>query len=69
MIEKLSNIVEGWRLWLKSDKATNDMARQRQAICDPCQHRIKSLNVCGECGCFLSAKARVQDEQCPHDYW
>lgn len=68
-MKKLWHIVKGWWLWIVSDAKTNDMARERNAICSPCQHRIKSINVCGSCGCFLPAKQRVSDEDCPNNYW
>lgn len=47
----------------------NELSKTRSAICSPCQHKDKRLNSCKECGCFLPAKTRVDDAQCPFGYW
>jgi hypothetical protein len=62
-------IIKGWYLYLTSDKKANLLSETRLPVCMHCQHRNKHLNVCNECGCFLPAKTRVKDEQCPHNYW
>ena len=37
---------------------------KRMNICRPCE--LRKWFVCGECGCPLVAKGRIEDEQCPH---
>lgn len=39
------------------------MATNRLVECSFCEHRIGST--CGICGCLISLKARLEDEQCP----
>jgi hypothetical protein len=39
----------------------------RVAVCDTCRFRIN--NRCGQCGCFIEAKAVFAHEQCPLGYW
>jgi hypothetical protein len=47
----------------------NEISKPRTAICKLCQHRDKVLNSCNACGCFLPAKTRVEDAECPFGYW
>jgi hypothetical protein len=68
-MQRIKSIIHGWYLWVTSNKEANALSETRTPICNLCQHRNKLLNVCNECGCFLPAKTRVKDAQCPHDYW
>jgi len=46
------------------------MSRKRLVICSHCEKR--NWFMCGECGCPLIAKSRLDDEECPHpdgDKW
>lgn len=45
------------------------VAKQRQDICNDCEHRIKVTNQCSECGCFLAAKTKFKQESCPLQKW
>jgi hypothetical protein len=68
-MKKLKNILHGWWLFITSDKATNKMAAERGEVCHTCPFRIRGIDTCSECGCFLPAKRRVKDEDCPHNFW
>jgi hypothetical protein len=52
-------------------KKRSDMAKRRLKICSNCGYReyIAGQYVCGLCGCFLSAKAEVEDEKCYDNKW
>lgn len=66
-MRQLRSIIEGW--WFMLRGKNNELSKTRSAICSPCQHKDKRLNSCKECGCFLPAKTRVDDAQCPFGYW
>jgi len=64
-MKTLYHIFLGWFFWLTNRR--NDLANKRLPICVECQFR-KGFT-CGECGCWLQAKARIQDEECPKGKW
>ena len=68
-IKRIRSIIEGWYYYLISNRKKNELSDQRMLICFSCQHKNKKLNSCRECGCFLPAKTRVEDAECPHQYW
>ena len=62
MVKELINIIKGWyfRIFNKHEQ----LAKKRIAICMKCNSRahIDIIgDICDECGCVLSAKARVED--------
>jgi hypothetical protein len=70
MVKKLVNIIKGW--YYKIFNKNEQLARKRIAICNKCKSRkhIDMIgDICNECGCVLSAKARVTDEQCELNKW
>ena len=59
-------------------KVDNNKFEQRMSICrkNSCKSykkpfNIKALEKCGDCGCFLNAKARIDEFyiKCPKDLW
>lgn len=70
MVKKLINIIKGWYFHLF--KKHEQLAIKRISICNKCNSRvtIEMLgDICDECGCVLSAKARVKDEKCVLNKW
>lgn len=79
----IERVIKGWYYHLTDDNATRKMASDRLYWCykhkfprklylphipvNGCPSRIGS--VCGECGCFLKAKARIKEEICPLNHW
>jgi hypothetical protein len=66
-MNKIAAIIKGW--WYLLFGKNTDLSKPRTAICALCQHKDKRLNSCKECGCFLPAKTRVEDAECPFGYW
>lgn len=71
---KLKNIIEGWT----SEDST--MSKERVEICLKCpilntgtlatmMKTTLNLDTCGNCGCAVIEKARVEDEECPLKKW
>lgn len=62
-------------LWYKITNRNNAMATNRLVECSFCE--LRKGFVCSECGCVLSLKARLPEEECPHpkgskwknEYW
>lgn len=46
-----------------------EVAEARQKICNACPKRIDITNQCKECGCFLAAKTKIKQEECPLLKW
>jgi hypothetical protein len=68
-MKMLLAIIEGWWYYATSNREARARSKPRTAICSPCQHKDNRLNICKECKCFLPAKTRVEDAQCPFGYW
>lgn len=70
MVIKIIHIIKGW--YYKIFNIHEKLAIKRIAVCkqcDSCMHIDMLGDVCAECGCVLSAKARVLDEQCELNKW
>lgn len=65
MIEKLRNIILGWFRFMF--RPASPMAKERLKICETCDERRGRF--CGFCFCELDAKAEIEDEECPKNYW
>ena len=69
-MKTFTNIVKGW--YNKIFNKNTELAKKRIAICNKChskEHIDIIGDICGVCGCVLSAKARVKDEQCELNKW
>lgn len=42
--------------------------KNRLSICEKCDKRNK-LNMCTECGCFVIAKTKLKNAECPLNKW
>lgn len=64
-MKTIYRIFLGW--WFYLTNRNNEVAKKRLDVCVYCPYR--KGQTCGECGCFLQAKARVLDEECPKNLW
>lgn len=64
-MRKLFNIAKGWYLFLFAKRSR--MAKERLEICLKCPFRKGYF--CGECWCELHAKAEIDTEECPKNFW
>lgn len=70
MVKKIINIIKGW--WFNLFNKHEQLAITRISkckTCDSCIHIELVGDICDECGCILSAKARVKDEKCKLNKW
>jgi hypothetical protein len=49
--------------------AEESLASNRYAICNNCPELIKLTKQCKKCGCFMSAKTKLQKATCPLGKW
>lgn len=73
-MEKFWTIIEGWRKYLILDPKVEKVALERLEICIDCDENTSKPKVtlssrCKVCTCFLEAKTRVLDEECPLKLW
>jgi hypothetical protein len=47
--------------------ASKEDALYRKVICDACPS--KAMLLCGECGCLIAAKVRLNAASCPLNKW
>ena len=70
MVKQIFKIIRGW--YYKTFDVNRELATKRIAICNKCSKKthVDMLgDICGECGCVLDAKARVEDERCELNKW
>ena len=63
----IANIIEGFFKLAKGEQLTEAQV-VRAKTCLQCEKRTQ-MNTCGVCYCYLPAKIRVDNEQCPNKKW
>lgn len=59
-----------WDLFNKNlGRVQTEVADERFAICQGCEHYIKSTHQCKECGCIMNAKVKLPNASCPVGKW
>jgi len=73
LLKKLGLAAETAKDVLKSgcELASKDEQERRLAICAGCPKAKTTAGMlqCGECGCFMKAKAKLQEAKCPCGKW
>jgi len=70
--EKIKDILKAYAIMLNPDEEQSLIAIQRLSVCDECDSKKTNsvgLHYCGECGCFLKAKAFSETNTCPLNKW
>lgn len=67
--DKLNEIVNGWGNVIFQSPEVEELANKRAEYCAKCPSNIS--NICGECGCVLTAKTRstMDTNKCPLGKW
>jgi hypothetical protein len=50
-------------------RASEDLATQRFDICLSCPELIQITKQCKKCGCFMTAKTKLESAKCPVGKW
>ena len=53
----------------KTKHASQELADQRLEICRKCPELIQLTSQCKKCGCFMSAKTKLESAKCPLGKW
>ena len=53
----------------KTKYALEDLANKRYEICKQCPEFISLTTQCKRCGCFMSAKTKMEAAKCPIGKW
>jgi len=53
----------------KTKHAAKTLAEQRLDICKQCPELISLTTQCKKCGCFMSAKTKLEAAKCPLGKW
>jgi hypothetical protein len=48
---------------------TDEIYKDRIAICKECVYYSKALGQCKRCLCFMKIKARIGGQECPQKFW
>lgn len=69
IVKNFPLIIRGW--YYKLFNIERDLASIRLSICNKCEHKVETSlgDACGQCGCILDAKARVEDAHCDLHKW
>jgi len=51
------------------EKASEEAAEARYAICLDCPELIKLTKQCKQCGCLMVLKTKLKNAQCPLQKW
>lgn len=59
-----------WDLFNKNiGRVATDIAKKRFEICKACPQLIKLTSQCKKCGCFMEAKTKLPNAECPIGKW
>lgn len=70
MSDKANRPARPWDLFNKNiGRVTEDLAKERMALCLACPSLIKATKQCKKCGCFMEAKTKLPNASCPIGKW
>lgn len=70
-MDKLEEILNGWKNYIFPNKKVEELAKKRISICLNKQicKKLSNRNYCGICNCYMPAKVRNPKSKCPKNYW
>jgi hypothetical protein len=51
------------------DRVDEETASKRYSICQSCPELVKLTKQCKKCGCFMTAKTKLEKATCPLGKW
>jgi hypothetical protein len=51
------------------DQVSKDTSDSRYSICQSCPELISLTKQCKKCGCFMAAKTKLLNAECPIGKW
>lgn len=49
--------------------SNTEIIEKRMSICEGCPNLVKSTKQCTKCGCFMVAKTKLKNAECPIGLW
>jgi hypothetical protein len=53
----------------RTNRVSDEVAKSRLDICISCPELIQLTKQCKKCGCFMSAKTKIEAARCPIGNW
>lgn len=53
----------------KLEYSSESLKDSRSEICESCPEKVKGLNMCGICYCYIPTKTSIKTETCPKGKW
>lgn len=53
----------------KTKRVSDEVANSRLDICNSCPQLIQLTKQCKKCGCFMTAKTKIEAARCPIGNW
>ena len=69
IINKTSELIHDAVESIEHLKCSKDVKDERMAICESCEHLIKTTKQCRKCGCFMEIKTHLASVSCPIGKW
>lgn len=75
IFKNLRFILNGLRYYIFKDSYVESVAKEREVICNSCEHKGNECLVpktgpcCNICGCSLKLKLRSLETSCPENKW
>jgi len=73
-IKQAKQILQGFsnlllsKVNLTSDEL-NELGQKRLDICKVCPVFNTNKSICSSCGCYMPAKTKVENAECPEKHW
>lgn len=68
-MEKMPKAKPWHIIFKKTDDVSFDVYQERMSICSSCPELIKLTKQCRKCGCFMEAKTKLGNAECPLGKW
>lgn len=67
--ERATEVAEAAAEKIKDNLAEPEVAQRRMEICIECPSLVQLTKSCKECGCFMTAKTKLKNVECPLKKW
>jgi hypothetical protein len=66
---RINEVAEATAERVKDSLASEEVATKRIEICIACPELIQVTKTCKKCGCFMAAKTKMKNVECPLKKW
>lgn len=69
LTEQISRVADVDEIRKQFKTVNAEQQKERFSICESCEFLFKPTNTCKKCGCFMSAKTWLAEQECPEGKW